>query len=66
MDAETAMSSLQDALEYDARREAELAGAEDIHVTSTRDIRSAKAEARDVFLEAEIVVEASGRPRIAA
>ncbi|WP_299846423.1 hydantoinase/oxoprolinase family protein [uncultured Roseovarius sp.] len=65
-DAQTAMSALQEKLEYEARQEAEQAGAEDIHMTATRDIRSAKAEAREVFLEAEIMVEASGRPRIAA
>ena len=65
-DAETAMSSLQAALEYEARHEAEMAGAEDINMSVTRDVRSAKAEAREVFLEAEITVEATGRPRIAA
>ncbi|WP_306114301.1 MULTISPECIES: hydantoinase/oxoprolinase family protein [unclassified Roseovarius] len=65
-DAEAAMSALQEALEYRARSEAEQAGAEDIHLSVTRDVRSAKAEAREVFLEAEITVEASGRPRIAA
>lgn len=65
-DAEQAMQALQDTLEYEARREAEEAGAEDIHLTATRDIRKAKAEAQDVFLQAEILVEASGRPRIAA
>ncbi len=65
-DAEAAMSALQEVLEYRARSEAELAGAEDIHLSVTRDVRSAKAEAREVFLEAEITVEASGRPRIAA
>lgn len=64
-DAEAAMTALQEALEYQARQEAELAGAEDIHLSVTRDVRSAKAEAREVFLEAEITVEASGRPRIA-
>ena len=65
-DAEAAMSALQEALEYRARSEAEQAGAEDIHLSVTRDVRSVKAEAREVFLEAEITVEASGRPRIAA
>ncbi|MFD1159735.1 hydantoinase/oxoprolinase N-terminal domain-containing protein [Roseovarius aestuarii] len=65
-EAEAAMQALEDTLEYEARREAELAGAEDIHLSRTRDVRSAKAEAREVFLEAEITVEASGRPRIAA
>lgn len=65
-EANAAMTALQEALEADARHEAEMAGAEDIHLTATRDVRSAKAEAREVFLEAEITVEASGRPRIAA
>ena len=64
-DAEAAMAALQSSLETEARREAEWAGAEDIHVTSSRDIKKAEAEAREVFLEAEITVEASGRPRIA-
>jgi N-methylhydantoinase A/oxoprolinase/acetone carboxylase beta subunit len=65
-DAEAAMTALQSALEAEARREAELAGAEDISVTAEREVRKAEAEAREVFLEAEITVEASGRPRIAA
>ncbi|MEO3414523.1 hydantoinase/oxoprolinase family protein [Roseovarius sp. CAU 1744] len=64
-DAETAMASLQEALEYEARQEAEMAGAEDIHMSVMRDVKSARAEAREVFLEAEITVEATGRPRIA-
>ena len=64
-DSEAAMSALQAALEKDARHEAEQAGAEDIHVNVARDVKTAQAEAREVFLEAEITVEASGRPRIA-
>ncbi|QGY00068.1 hydantoinase/oxoprolinase family protein [Roseovarius faecimaris] len=63
--AEAAMDALQLHLEADARTEAVAAGAEDIHVSATRDVRKAEAEAREVFLEAEITVEASGRPRIA-
>ncbi|QIE46323.1 hydantoinase/oxoprolinase family protein [Pseudohalocynthiibacter aestuariivivens] len=63
--AEEALSTLQTMLEASARQEAEAAGAEDIQVSATRDLRTAKAEAREVFLEGEITVEASGRPRIA-
>lgn len=63
--AEEAMRAMEAHLEAEARREAVAAGAEDIHVTATRDLRQAQAEAREVFLEAEITVEASGRPRIA-
>ena len=65
-DAAVALDALQAALETTARAEAAAAGAEDIRVTVTRDLRTAKAEAREVFLEGEITVEASGRPRIAA
>lgn len=64
-DPDAALDALQRVLEDTARAEAQAAGAEDIQVTATRDLRTAKAEARVVFLEAEITVEASGRPRIA-
>ena len=64
-EAEAAMSALQTALETEARQQATEAGAEDITISAVRDIRKAEAEAREVFLEAEISVEASGRPRIA-
>ena len=65
-DEEAAMHALELALETEARRDAERAGAEDINVIAYREIRKAEAEAREVFLEAEITVEASGRPRIAS
>ena len=64
-DSDTAMDALEAALSAEARAEAEAAGAVDIHVTARREVKEAQAEARRVFLEAEIVVEASGRPRIA-
>lgn len=64
-DAEAAMRAMEAHLEAEARREALEAGAEDIHVSRARELRQARAEAREVFLEAEITVEASGRPRIA-
>lgn len=60
-----AMAALEAALTQEARAEAEAAGADDIHVSVQRAVKEAQAEARRVFLEAEIVVEASGRPRIA-
>jgi hypothetical protein len=63
--ADAALAALQQSLEDASRAEALAAGAEDIHVTATRDLRTATAEAREVFLEGEITVEASGRPRIA-
>lgn len=64
--SEDAMAALEAVLKADAQAEAEAAGAVDIHVTARREVKEAQAEARRVFLEAEIVVEASGRPRIAA
>lgn len=64
-EAEAAMAALEAVLTDEARGEAEKAGAEDIHVSVMRDMKKAEAEAREVFLEAEITVEASGRPRIA-
>ncbi len=64
--SDTAMDALEAALSAEARTEAEAAGAVDIHVTARREVKEAQAEARRVFLEAEIVVEASGRPRIAS
>jgi hypothetical protein len=63
---ETALSALEHHLKEHAKRDAEKSGAEDIHLHATRDIKSAQAEARNVFIEAVITVEASGRPRIAA
>ncbi len=63
--AEEALDTLQSTLEAEARLEAEAAGAEDLQVNATRDLRTAQAEARLVFLEGEIMVEVSGRPRIA-
>jgi N-methylhydantoinase A/oxoprolinase/acetone carboxylase beta subunit len=64
-DAEAAMAALEAALGAEARDEAEAAGAVDIHVTARREVKGAETEGRRVFLEAEIVVEAGGRPRVA-
>ena len=66
VDAEEAMTLLQNLLEKEAKGDAQAAGAEDITVSANRDIRKAKTEAREVFIEAEIIVEARGRPRISS
>jgi N-methylhydantoinase A/oxoprolinase/acetone carboxylase beta subunit len=63
--SEPALARLEDVLKQDAQSAAALAGAQDVRVSVTRDIRTAQAEAREVFVEAEITVEASGRPRVA-
>lgn len=63
--ADEALSVLEQALTNEARAEAEAAGAEDINIHVTRDIRTAEVEAKEVFVEATLTVEASGRPRVA-
>ncbi|MGJ8603109.1 MAG: hydantoinase/oxoprolinase N-terminal domain-containing protein [Marivita sp.] len=65
-DAHTAMNALEAVLTAAARADAEDAGAESVHLHITRDIKQAEIEAREMFVEARIVVEATGRPRIAA
>ena len=64
-DADMAMGFLRKVLEDEARIEAEAAGAVDIQMTVEEDVKSAQAEAREIFLEATLTIEASGRPRIA-
>ncbi len=66
VESEKAMERLEDVLKTDARQTALAAGAEDLQTGITRDIKTAQAEAREVFLEAVITVEVSGRPRIAS
>ncbi|MCP9482483.1 hydantoinase/oxoprolinase family protein [Shimia sp. CNT1-13L.2] len=65
-EAEEALSLLETHLSALAQKEAVQAGAEGIRVTVLRDLKTAEAEGREVFIEGTITVEASGRPRIAA
>ncbi|WP_439121941.1 hydantoinase/oxoprolinase N-terminal domain-containing protein [Marivita sp.] len=65
-DADSAMASLEAALTAAATNEAEAAGAASVHVQVWREVKRAKIEAREIFVEARIVVEATGRPSIAA
>ncbi len=60
-----ALDHLETYLRTQALADAETAGAVDIQIAAHHDIRKAKSEAREVFVEATITVEASGRPRIA-
>lgn len=64
-DQEAALARLEDVLRGRAVAAAEAAGAADITVSVVRDIRVAGVEGCEVFVEAEITVEASGRPRVA-
>jgi hypothetical protein len=65
-EAESAMAALEDALRQLASKAAEAAGAASVHLHVMREIKRAEVEAREMFVEARIVVEATGRPRIAA
>lgn len=60
-----ALALLETVLREAAQAQATAAGAEDIQISVVRDIRRAQAEAREVFVEATITVEAAGRPRVA-
>jgi len=64
-DADTAMARLEHVLRTVADTDARAGGAVDINIAVNREVKQARAEARDIFVEATIVVEASGRPRIA-
>ncbi|MCB1310440.1 MAG: hydantoinase/oxoprolinase family protein [Sedimentitalea sp.] len=62
---EEALRRLEDVLGEAAQQAAREAGAEAIELHVARDLRRASVEGREVFVEAEITVEASGRPRTA-
>jgi N-methylhydantoinase A/oxoprolinase/acetone carboxylase beta subunit len=64
-DQDSALDLLETALREKSVAQAKVAGAEDIQVSVTRDIRTAGVESREVFIEATITVEAAGRPRVA-
>ena len=64
-DAEAAMARIEIVLSELVVADASEAGAHDIQMRVERDIRKAEAEAREVFIEATITVEAAGRPRVA-
>jgi N-methylhydantoinase A/oxoprolinase/acetone carboxylase beta subunit len=63
---ERALAEAETALAETARGRAQSAGAAQIECHVTRDIRMAEIEGREVFVEAALTVEASGRPRVAA
>ncbi|MDA5558992.1 hydantoinase/oxoprolinase family protein [Shimia sp. MMG029] len=64
-DAQKAITEMERALRLDAESAAKAAGAEDISMLVEHDTRSAKIEGRDMFVECTVLVEASGRPRVA-
>ncbi|MDZ4094198.1 MAG: hydantoinase/oxoprolinase family protein [Paracoccaceae bacterium] len=64
-DRDAAISTLEAALMQQATDRARRAGAEDLRVDISRDIREAEVEGRKMFIEAILTVTASGRPRVA-
>jgi len=64
-DRAQAMAAMEAAVVDDATERARAAGAEDVRVTVTRDVREAEVEGRQMFIEALVTATASGRPRVA-
>ena len=62
---EKAFTCLEASLSEEARSAARISGVNEIDINISHEIKSAKVESREVFLEATINVEASGRPSIA-
>lgn len=60
-----ALQHLEDVLRDLAEADALAAGAADIQMSVSRDVRTAGIEGREVFVEATVHVEAAGRPRVA-
>ncbi len=60
-----ALACLEDELVTRAREQAKNSGADEIGVRVEKDIRRSEVQGRPVFIEAELTVEAAGRPRIA-
>ena len=64
-DRDAALDALEAHLVAEASDRARSAGAEDLRVTVSRDIREADVEGRAMFIEATVSATASGRPRVA-
>ena len=62
---DAALAAMEAALIADASARAREAGAGDLSVTTTHDVREATVEGRNMFIEATLTATASGRPRVA-
>lgn len=65
-DFERARAAAEEALEVEVRAAAATAGAGDVALASRWEVREAEIEGRRVVVEAELVMTATGRPRIAS
>jgi N-methylhydantoinase A/oxoprolinase/acetone carboxylase beta subunit len=64
-DRDAALARMEAALRAEAEDRARRAGAEDLRVTVTRELREAEIEGRPMFIEATLTATATGRPRVA-
>jgi N-methylhydantoinase A/oxoprolinase/acetone carboxylase beta subunit len=64
-DRETALTTMQAALIAEATDRALRAGAADVHIITSQELREAEVEGRQMFIEATLTATASGRPRVA-
>ncbi len=64
-DPDSALALLEAELKAETRSAALAAGADELYFSTERDIRTARVESREVFVEGTLSVEASGRPRVA-
>ncbi len=62
---DAALEAMEAALCAEAEARARAAGAEEVTLTTRRDIREAEVEGTKMFIEATVTVTASGRPRVA-
>ncbi len=62
---EEALAAVEAAMVAQASARAEAAGAQDLAITTSRQIREASVEGSPMFIEATITATASGRPRVA-
>lgn len=65
LNRDEALAAMEAALSAEAAARARAAGAEDLRVTVSRDIREAEVEGQPMFIEATLSAVASGRPRVA-
>jgi len=64
-DPQVAIQRLEDALRSSAEADAHASGARELQISVARELKESPVDGRDVFIEAILTVEASGRPRIA-
>ena len=62
---EAALEAMEAALVAEAMARAKAAGAEEVQLRVTREVKEAEVEGRSMFIEATVTATASGRPRVA-